>query len=146
MRVMSQITAILVLSVLSVGDIYFRKIPVYILIACNLAAMGYQIYIGREDVWLILGGIGVGILFFLISRVTREEIGYGDSWIILILGIYLGMWRLLEVLSTAFLLLSLTAVVCLSVKRMSRKYKLPFIPFLAAGYLCSIFMEGMFWK
>ena len=114
----SQVVTIGMLSALSIGDIYSRRIPVYILVFCNLAAMGYQIFIGKEDIWLILGGIGIGILFFLVSRVTNEEIGYGDSWMILILGIYLGIWRLLEVLSAAFLFLVLAAVGCMTMKKM----------------------------
>ena len=75
--------------------------------------------------------------------ITREGMGYGDSWSILILGIYLGVWKLLEVLSTAFMLLGAAAVICLVGKKMSRKYRLPFLPFLAAGYLCSILAGGM---
>ncbi len=142
----SQVVTIGMLSALSIGDIYSRRIPVYSLVFCNLAAMGYQIFIGKEDIWLILGGIGIGILFFLVSRVTNEEIGYGDSWMILILGIYLGIWRLLEVLSAAFLFLVLAAVGCMTMKKMSGKYKLPFIPFLTGGYLCCVFMEGILWK
>lgn len=47
----------------------------------------------------------VGILFLLISKVTEEGFGYGDSLAILILGIYLGFWGLIGVLSGAFLLL-----------------------------------------
>ena len=139
----SQVVTIGMLSALSIGDIYSRRIPVYILVFCNLAAMGYQIFIGKEDIWLILGGIGIGILFLLISRVTGEGIGYGDSWLILIMGIYLGVWKLLEALMSAFLFLGAAAAVCLALKKMSKKYKLPFIPFLTAGYLFNILVEGI---
>lgn len=143
MWTMSQIICMVILVSLSAEDICFRKIPVYTLVTGNLAALGYQIFIGKGDVWLISGGIGVGLLFLAVSRVTREGMGYGDSWTILILGIYLGIWELLEVLLAAFLILGAAAVICMGVKKMSRKYKLPFIPFLAAGYLCSIFTGGM---
>lgn len=128
---------------LSIADIHSRRIPVYILISGSLAALGYQFFIKKSDVWLMAGGIGIGVLFLLVSAVTREGMGYGDSWTILILGSYLGVWKMIEVLLTAFLFLGAAAVICLSVKKMSRKYKLPFIPFLAAGYLCSIFTEGV---
>ena len=92
---------------------------------------------------MISGGIAVGALFLLVSRITREGMGYGDSWAIFILGIYLGIWKLLEALSAAFLFLGAAAVICLLIKKMSRKYKLPFVPFLAIGYLCSILTGGI---
>lgn len=68
--------------------------------------------------------------------------GYGDSWAILILGIFLGLWGVLEVLAAAFLLLTLVSVVLLARKRMSRRLSVPFYPFLAAGYLISVWGGG----
>ena len=143
MWTISRVISMGILTGASIADIHSRKIPVYILISGNLMALGYQIFIGKDNIWLILGGTGIGLLFLLISRITREGMGYGDSWSILILGIYLGVWKLLEVLSTAFMLLGAAAVICLVGKKMSRKYRLPFLPFLAAGYLCSILAGGM---
>lgn len=143
MWTIGQFICMVVLAGLSIADIRSRRIPVYILISVNLAVLGYQLLIEKGDVWLIAGGIGIGVLFLLVSMVTREGMGYGDSWIILILGIYLGLWKILEVLLAAFFFLLAAAVICLSVKKMSRKYKLPFIPFLAAGYLFSILTGGV---
>ena len=139
----SQCISMVLLAVLSITDIHSRRIPVIVLISGNLAVLCYQIYIAKEDVFVLAGGIGVGLLFLLVSRVTREGMGYGDSWTILILGIYLGLWKLLEVLLAAFLLLWIAAIIFLSLNKISREYNLPFIPFLAAGYLFSILTGGM---
>lgn len=128
---------------LSVVDIHYRRIPVDMLVLMNAAVVLYQILVRRESILLVAGGAGVGVLFFLISRVTREGIGYGDSWAILILGIYLGLWGILEILAVTFLLLTVAAVFCLARKRMSRKKTIPFYPFLAAGYLVCIVAGGM---
>ena len=143
MWTISRTVSIGALAVLSVMDIHSRRIPVFVLIFGNLSMLGYQIFIGKGDIWLIAGGIGIGILFLLISRVTGEGIWYGDSWLILIMGIYLGVWKLLEALMSAFLFLGAAAAVCLALKKMSKKYKLPFIPFLTAGYLFNILVEGI---
>ena len=66
-----------------------------------------QIFIEKGDPLLILGGVGVGIAFLGISRLTREGVGYGDSLAILILGICLGLWKSLAVLTVTFLILGL---------------------------------------
>lgn len=143
MWTISQIICMGVLAGLAVLDMHSRQIPVSILVLGSLAALGYQVFVGKEYIWIIFGGIGVGALFLLVSKVTREGMGYGDSWAISILGIYLGIWKLLETLFAAFLFLGVAAVICLSVKKMPRKYKIPFVPFLAIGYLCSILSGGM---
>ena len=143
MWTISQIICMGVLVCLAVMDIHSRQIPVFILVLGSLAALGYQVFVGKGDIWVISGGIAVGALFLLVSSITREGMGYGDSWAIFILGIYLGIWKLLEALSAAFLFLGAAAVICLLIKKMSRKYKLPFVPFLAIGYLCSILTGGI---
>ncbi len=129
------------LILLSARDIQSQQVPVCILIPANLLAAGWglrNLIDGKGDIIILAGGIGVGAVFFLISKVTREGMGYGDSWVILILGIYLGLWKLLEVLAGAFFLLLLVSVICLTVRKMSRRCRIPFLPFLTAGYLSVI--------
>ena len=138
----SQMICMGILISLSIVDIYFRKIPTDILVMATISAVIYQIIERNMDLWLIAGGAGMGMLFFLFSKITREGFGYGDSWAIFILGIYLGLWNLVEVLVGAFFLVFVVSVVGLTVRKMSRRYKLPFFPFLAAGYLANILVGG----
>lgn len=141
----SQICCIGSLIGVSVIDIRSRRLPICVLALLNLLAAAWQLYRisgGKEELLPLLGGIGVGAVFFLISRVTREGIGYGDSWVILILGSYLGLWKLLEVLAGTCLLLAAASVVCLTVKKMSGRCTFPFVPFLTAGYLLSMVCAG----
>lgn len=142
MWTISQIVCIAGLTCASVADVYSRKIPVCVLVLANVAAVGYQIAVKKDDIWLIIGGIGIGILFLLLGKATHESIGYGDGWAILILGIYLGVWQLLEMLTVAFILLVVASVFCLVWKKMSRKMTIPFYPFLAAGYLVCLISGG----
>ena len=138
MWTVSRMVCMGLLAGLSLADIYKRRIPLKCLIIGSLLAVGYQIFIGRGDIIMILGGIGVGMSFLLISRITRESLGYGDSLAILILGIYLGLWELLMVLAGAFFLLAVFSVAGLTARKMSRKLSIPFFPFLSAGYLMSV--------
>ena len=138
----SQMICMGILLRLSVIDIHFRRIPADILVMASIAALAYQGITRQPDLWMAAGGAGVGILFLLVSKVTREGFGYGDSWAILALGIYLGLWGVLDVLVGTFCFLAVAALVCLTAKKMSRKHTIPFIPFLAAGYLLSVLARG----
>lgn len=76
----------------------------------------------------VAGGLS-GILFLWISKITNEAIGYGDSLAILILGIYLGIWGLLEVLMTAFFILGIIGLICVVIKRKRKDLLFLFIHF-----------------
>ena len=137
----SRIICLGILIIVSVIDLKCRKIPVNILAAASAGALIYRCLCCRESVMLLAGGIGIGVFFLFISRITQESIGYGDSLGILCLGIYLGMWKLLEILAGAFFLLALCGIAVLIRKRMSRKSALPFYPFLAVSYAACLLAE-----
>lgn len=135
MWTVSEILCMAALTGLSFVDILYHRIPIAALVIANILAFVHQATAGAGNIWLTAGGAGVGVCFLIISKVTREKIGYGDSWAILILGIYLGFWRVLETLVGAFFILSAASMICLAGKKMSRRQALPFYPFLAIGYL-----------
>lgn len=83
---------------------------------------------------LLLTGGGVGLVFLLASRITKEAFGYGDSILILIMGCFLGFWDLMSVLAAAFLVAAAFSAVMLWRKKFSRRSAFPFVPFLAAAY------------
>lgn len=131
------------LCVLSVLDIWKRRLPVWLLIAG--AAMVVAVRICMEpsmDVMALAGG-AVGVVFLIVSKVTEEGFGYGDSLLILIMGVYLGFWNLLGVLVGAFLLSSMFAIVLLIRKGFDRNTGYPFVPFLLIAYLIWLCVGGI---
>lgn len=131
----SQIICIGAMAGMSVTDVMFRKVPEAFLILGGAAAILYQCIFGTVEVWLLLGGAGIGCFFLFMSKVTREGIGYGDSWGILVLGLYMGMWNLLGVLLGALSLLLIAAMALLVTGRFKKNASLPFYPFLTGGYV-----------
>ena len=140
---MCEIACFLFLLFASVKDIQTRQVSVLLLIVAGLSSLIYQIHSGDMNWAMILGGAAVGGVFLLISKVTREELGYGDSIGILILGIFLGFLRVLTVISITFFLLLCISIPMLWRKKMSKKYALPFYPILTMGYLCMLWIEGI---
>lgn len=133
-----------VLLVFSYIDIRRRELPAVLLKCCGAAVLVYQLLFCRNGIWDILAGAGTGVVFLIISRVTGEKMGYGDSLGIVILGGFLGLWELLEVLTAAFFLLAAGAVITLGIKGMPRRCGLPFFPFLTCGYVVALMGRGGF--
>ena len=74
-----------------------------------------------------------GIIFFVISKASAEAVGYGDCWIILIMGISVGIWNTLGILIIALFGAFLWAVFIFVRKRGRKDREIPFLPFLTIG-------------
>lgn len=130
----------IILSALSLMDYKIRKVPRDVLISCMAGAVIYRLVFVRIDWRLSLAGALVGGIFVGISKLTKEAIGYGDSFAIMILGVYLGLWGLLEVLASAFLVLGILGIVTFVLRKQRGNWALPFFPFLTVGYLLSVLL------
>ena len=90
-------------------DIKYQKISTEYLLAGSCAAILYRALFGRMHWSVWVAGLGCGIVFLMISKWSQEGIGYGDSWMILNMGIFLGIWNLLGMLMLAFLVAAMAA-------------------------------------
>ena len=129
----------ILLAVASVIDWRKREIPMSLLFIMSAGVMIFAIYCKDITIWYRLAGGALGIMLFVVSTVTKEAIGYGDSWLILLLGVQLGILRVLQLLFAASLLAVIFAVFYLWVRKWNRKATLPFVPFLTIAYLGVMF-------
>lgn len=128
---------------LSAADIRSRKIPTTGLLlwgVMTIAYQGWMVWRGETRIEHAGLGAGVGIIFLIISRITEEAIGYGDSVAITILGTYLGFWGILESLAGAFFVCAFWSIGQMSIRKSKRS--IPFIPFLMTGYLFLLIERG----
>ena len=84
----------------------------------------------KEWLWALFPGM----LLLVVAKATREKIGMGDGWVILILGNFLSVVEILYVFQTALLVIIVISIVLLCGKKIDRKYEIPFLPFLWAAY------------
>ena len=110
---MVDIVVLLILTGLSVSDIRNKKVSRRVLTLWGILTVIWKIVdfyrirvflekmeqTNVENLVGICAGIGVGVLFLLVSKVTEEAIGYGDSVAIMILGGYLGFWKVVAIFS-----------------------------------------------
>ena len=146
---MVDIVVLLILTGLSVSDIRNKKVSRKVLTLWGILTViwkivdFYQIRVFLEKMEQTnvddLAGIGVGVLSLLVSKVTEEAIGYGDSVAIMILGGYLGFWKVVEVLAAAIF----TSGVCSVILAFRGRVKtMPFVPFLTLGYILMLAEQG----
>ena len=119
---------------LSYSDMKRRKLSVGVIVLGFLSALVFQAITGIES-WRAAGGILTGFLFMGISRLTEEKIGYGDSLLIIVLGTFLGMWKLLILLLGAFGLAAAVSILLMIKRKFTRKSMIPFVPFLTVAYM-----------
>jgi leader peptidase (prepilin peptidase)/N-methyltransferase len=99
----------------------------------------------NADVTLIsrLLGLAIGGIFLLLSKLTKEQIGIGDAYIIAAIGLMLGGVKCLEVITYSFFISSVVAIVLMIIFHFSRKKTIPFIPFLLSGFIFSVVLGGI---
>lgn len=130
-----EILLFLFLAVCSVFDSLRKQIPLAVvwlgmLTAICLRSTGIM---GEEGVTAVLLSLIPGTGFFLLSFLTREKVGYGDGWVLLMIGLFSGFSRCFLILLIGLLMESVVAVILLALKKIQRDKEIPFSPFLLLG-------------
>lgn len=124
------------LLVCAVFDIRERQIPT-VLIAGGFAtacgAKAWQIGSGAVTIGEACGSLLPGILFLLLSFLTREKVGYGDGLLLLVLGLCVGFRSCLIDVCIGLIGASIFALGLLVFRKAQRNSEIPFIPFLVMG-------------
>lgn len=123
------------LLVLSIIDVRWKRVSVRGLLVLLGIAGTLQVFCGRNTPLEVAAGGICGGLFLLLSRWTKESFGYGDSILILSLGILSGGWNILWILFAAFFLSAVYGGIMIFRKKYTRKSSFPFVPFLTLAYL-----------
>ena len=114
-------------------DIKDRELPVKFFIFFGIMGIGMNL-VGRYQSFqeVLIGGC-MGGVFLAVGWITKEAIGYGDGWGLVILGILKGWQELIPIVFGAFLLGGIYGLWKLIVVRASRYETMPFYPFLLAA-------------
>ena len=89
----------------------------------------------------LLGGIGIGIFSIALSVATKEKIGLGDAYIILVTGIYIGFMNTAILLWMSSIFATIYGIIAIR-KYDNKDIEIPFVPFLLLGYLV-MFVVGV---
>jgi leader peptidase (prepilin peptidase)/N-methyltransferase len=137
-----KLLTVAVLVLCSITDIRCRRIERRILAAYGMFIVAGHL-VGNKEGGIILimedwmAGMIPGVFCMVISLLSHQALGYGDSILITLCGLSIGLSDCLSILFTAFFCAGIVGLQMLVMRRKSRKYELPFVPFLLLGMLLS---------
>ncbi len=129
------ITAFAFLGICALFDGIKREVPLVviwigIMTACVLQIKGAM----GETSWpLVLLSMSPGICFWLLSFLTGEKVGYGDGWLLLMVGLFLGFEGCFLTLLLGLVAESVAVLILLGLKKIKRDEEVAFAPFLLVG-------------
>ena len=125
----------LFLSIGSYFDLKSRAIPVNYLVIFGALGIAVNLIWKYQPILEVLAGGCIGGVFLAVGWITKEAIGYGDGWALVILGIMKGWHELIQVIFGAFLLSGVYGIWRLIGLKASRVETMPFYPFLLIAFV-----------
>lgn len=136
---MAKILVLLWLIGLSLFDIRYKSVPVWMVLlgGAGLICGGFYEYaFGGHHIVGSLWGMAPGILLLLLA-VSTGKAGWVDGVVLLLLGSALGIQGIILTAMFSLILISILSVILLVLHRVNRWTRIPYIPFLTVGYLLS---------
>lgn len=123
------------LGICAVCDSIEKRIPLAVVWIGMIAAILLHIEgLAGDGTWQTLAlSVIPGVMFWMLGFVSREKVGYGDGWILVMIGLFVGLWECFLILMTALIFGSVIVLILLASGKVSRDYQIPFVPFLLFG-------------
>ncbi|WP_244319465.1 prepilin peptidase [Geobacillus subterraneus] len=130
---------VVVLTTISLIDYLYYEIPNEY--NALVFVLGLAWAFSRSSSWgqALLASLVLFGLFFVLMVLTKGQLGAGDVKLVAGLGLFLGTSGILPFFVYSFLLAALVSVFLLMAKKKKRTDRLPFGPFLVAGFFLVFF-------
>ena len=137
-----QIVNLLELFFLGMGtfyDVKKQELPVTYLWTFTGTGILGTVLLRHHSVEDAVSGALIGCAVLFVSWFTKEAIGYGDGWILVILGLLEGPFSLIFIMIEAFVMSAVIGAWKLICLKQERDSTMPFLPFL----LIVLFVRGL---
>ena len=129
------------LLVLAADDMFKKSVPLALL-AAGVIPTVLSFFCGpRPTPADRLLGLSGGLILLLAAKLSKEMIGYGDAAVFCITGTAAGLGMTAVMTAVSLFLLLVYSVTMLAKGRLNKKSRVPFLPFLFAGYVLTQFMR-----
>lgn len=141
LTMMQQMSVLALLGICSIEDVKTKRIHVIWLAVFAAEGILCSVLFWKRPLGEILTAMIPGILIFVLSSAVSGSIGEGDGMLLTITGIFLEVSFVLSMLTVAVFLSAGYALFLYIVRKKSRKYEMPFIPFLLIAFIGVILSE-----
>lgn len=127
---------------MSIMDTKAKRVPVWMLWIGAVAALGVLLYegiSGELNGWQAYRALMPGVILLAVAAVTKKA-GLADGIILMLLGISMGYEGCVAVSLGSLVMIALFSGILLALHRVKKDTRIPFVPFLAAGWF--IFVCG----
>ncbi|WP_342757871.1 prepilin peptidase [Kineothrix sedimenti] len=121
------------IAICCIFDIRKKEIPIFIIVAFGILSLIAVAIAQKPELYSVLYSLIPGAAMLGLSLCTKESIGYGDGFVVLVLGVLLGFVECVFVVLAGLFLSAVVGLVLLVFKKVRGKSRMPFMPFLAAG-------------
>ncbi len=130
-----EIVLFLFLAVCAVFDGLSRRVPLAVVWLGMATAICLRIggAMGETSPLAVVLSLLPGAGFLLLGFLTREKVGYGDGWALLMIGLFAGIYQCFLILLVGLMAESAVAVALLALGKIKRDREIPFLPFLLLG-------------
>lgn len=137
-----KIILFLLLGICAVFDSIRQEIPLAVVWLGIAMAVVWRLWGGREEMeWtMVVLSVLPGLAFWGISFITGEKVGYGDGWMLIMIGLFTGIGKCFMILLTGLMLESTVVLLLLAARRISTDRTVPFAPFLLLGMGVTIWL------
>ncbi len=124
------------LVVCSVYDWKYCGVPLWLLVVGSVGSgIGVicTLLWGETSIAEVLLALVPGMVAVLLAYASREQIGYGDGVVLLVIGSYAGVGDTLKILMLALAGTFGVSILLLICKKANGRSRIPFVPFLTMG-------------
>ena len=132
---MEAIGLVCLYGITSLDDLRTKQVRLLEIIIFGIIGIIFNIIYRAYSLQSILGGVGIGIAIMCFSIFSKEKIGKGDAYIIMVTGLYLGFINTLLLLWFSTILAAITGIILIRKYDNKMSMEIPFVPFLLLGYI-----------
>jgi len=132
-EIISKLVLLVALFVIAWGDYKTQLLEVRQLL--GFGAVGILLCEDWVTLYHAIGGSLIGILVLFAAWCSKESIGYGDGWLFVLTGVFLGFIQNLTLLLGSLILAGVFAIACLILKKKRRSDSMALGPFVLAAYV-----------
>lgn len=155
-NIAGELVLLFLLCICAWQDMKKRKVLIWPILACGGLGVIYQLLLwadasktaGTEaalsaaDFLSLSAGLIPGAALLLAGKWSRGQIGAGDGLLVMVMGIYLGLWETTGILFYASVAAGMAGLFLMLVLKKNRRYEIPFIPFLLVVFVIRLITEN----